>query len=238
MKRVLLADIRIDGGTQPRAEIDQDVVREYAEAMTDGAEFPAVVVFFDGVAYWLADGFHRYHAANSLQHKHIEAKVEKGTQRDAILYSVSANAAHGLRRTNLDKRRAVGVLLADAEWCAKSDRWIAEKCGVSHPFVMGLRPQAVTVTTSAPATRTGQDGKTYPARQPPKPTAAPEPEESEDPEPEEQERKEPKQGQTHPCVGMHFARMAVMKLEEIREDDEEREQALNHVKAWIKGQQK
>ena len=41
----------------------------------------------------------------------------KGTQRDAILWSISANATHGLRRTNEDKRRAVTRLLQDPE-CA------------------------------------------------------------------------------------------------------------------------
>lgn len=60
---VKLASIRLDGGTQPRAELREDVIEDYAEAMRAGAVFPPVVVYFDGEAYWLADGFHRVKAA-------------------------------------------------------------------------------------------------------------------------------------------------------------------------------
>ena len=36
-----------------------------------------------------------------------------------------------------------------------------------------------------------------------------------------------------PCFGMQFARMAIMDLERIQEDDLERDQALTFVKQWI-----
>jgi hypothetical protein len=36
-----------------------------------------------------------------------------------------------------------------------------------------------------------------------------------------------------PCVGMQFARIAVMRLKEIRPNDMERQQAFDHVKGWI-----
>ena len=131
--------IRIDGGTQPRAEIKPDTVAEYAEAITNGAKFPPVVVFYDGKDYWLADGFHRRAAHVELGLAEIEADVRQGTRRDAVLYSVGANADHGLRRTNEDKRRAVLTLLNDAEWQKWSDREIARKCGVSDFMVRSLR---------------------------------------------------------------------------------------------------
>lgn len=35
-----IADIRTDGGTQPRAELSWYVVDEYQEAMQNGATFP------------------------------------------------------------------------------------------------------------------------------------------------------------------------------------------------------
>ena len=60
-------------------------------------------------------------------------------QRDAILFSVSANAQHGQRRTNEDKRRAVMRLLEDPEWSRWPAREIARQCGVTHPFVSALR---------------------------------------------------------------------------------------------------
>jgi hypothetical protein len=69
----------------------------------------------------------------------IDCEVRQGTIRDAILYSVGANANHGIRRTNADKRRSVLRLLNDGEWGKWSDRKIADQCGVSHTFVAQVR---------------------------------------------------------------------------------------------------
>lgn len=88
---------------------------------------------------WLADGFHRVAAAKQAGLADIEAIVHDGGRREALLHAVGANARHGLRRTNADKRRAVEMMLADPEWCARSDNWIAGKCGVSHTFVGTVR---------------------------------------------------------------------------------------------------
>lgn len=135
-----LGKIRIDGGTQPRAELREDTITEYAEAMAGGALFPPVDVFYDGADYWLADGFHRWHAAKKLGLTDISAQVHQGTLRDAVLFSVSANAAHGMRRTNEDKRRAVMRLLEDLEWGRWSNREIAKRCAVSEYMVRAMRP--------------------------------------------------------------------------------------------------
>lgn len=141
MSQLALKDIRIDGGTQSRASIDQHVVGDYAAAMAAGDTFPPVVVFFDGKTYWLADGFHRYEAYARAKIDAVPADVRQGTQRDAILFSVSANASHGLRRTNDDKRRAVLTLLNDKEWSKWSDREIARRCAVDHKTVAANRPK-------------------------------------------------------------------------------------------------
>jgi hypothetical protein len=133
--------IAIDGGTQSRAYLNDSTVDEYAEAMDGGAEFPPVLVFYDGEKYWLADGFHRVAAAKKGECGEIVADVRSGTRRDAILYSVGANATHGLRRTNADKRRSVLTLLGDEEWSQWSDREIARRCGVSTPFASKLRSE-------------------------------------------------------------------------------------------------
>ena len=136
-----LGKIRIDGGTQPRAELREDTITEYAEAMAGGALFPPVDVFYDGADYWLADGFHRWHAAKKLGLTDISAQVHQGTLRDAVLFSASANAAHGMRRTNEDKRRAVMRLLEDPEWGQWSDSEIAKRCAVSHVTVGRMRKE-------------------------------------------------------------------------------------------------
>ncbi|MFN4296777.1 MAG: ParB N-terminal domain-containing protein [Brevundimonas sp.] len=156
-----IADVRVNGGTQSRASIDRGVVSDYAEAMKDGAEFPPIVVFFDGSAYWLADGFHRYEAYSLAQVYDVPADVRQGTQRDAILFSVGANAAHGLRRTNDDKRRAVMTLLNDPEWAAWSDREIGRQCGVGNRFVGDVRKaHCVPDTVSQERTYTTKHGTT------------------------------------------------------------------------------
>lgn len=147
--------IRIDGGTQSREQINEDTVADYAEAMSSDAEFPPCIVFYDGSSNWLADGFHRYFGAVKAK-KRLVVEQREGTRRDAILYSVGANATHGLRRTNADKRKAVLTLLEDADWGTRSDNWIAQQCGVSHPFVGSLREAS---TCNGYKLREGQDGK-------------------------------------------------------------------------------
>lgn len=139
MKNINIKSIRIDGGTQSRAEIHGDTVAEYAEAVKNGANFPPVVVFFDGVDYWLGDGFHRYHGFTQAGKASIPAEVRDGSQRDAVLFSLGANATHGLKRTNADKRKAVEVALAHTEFGQWSDRQLAEACGVSVTFVGSIR---------------------------------------------------------------------------------------------------
>lgn len=152
MSLIDLTRISIDGGTQTRAALNEPIVAEYADALRDGEKLPAVVVFFDGSAHWLADGFHRYFAHKAARKASINVDIREGTQRDAVLFSVGANSTHGLRRTNEDKRRAVKTMLDDPEWCLWSDREIARQCGVTHPFVAGIRaPKVVTVTTREPA---------------------------------------------------------------------------------------
>ena len=182
MKRLSLADIVIDGGTQPRERLCTDAVNEYAEAMESGAKFPPLTVFSDGSSYWLADGFHRFHAARQHGSKTVSCEVHQGSLRDAILYAVGANACHGNRRTNADKRHAVMMLLEDSEWAKRSDRWIAEKCGVSPDTVNRIRREQLSDSDSCEdgqSRREGQDGKVRGLR------TAPEPEPDDEPQADE-----------------------------------------------------
>lgn len=152
--------IKLDGGTQARAGTDRDTVNEYVEALRESDStwpFPAVVVYHDGDAYWLADGFHRITAARQHGRFVCEADIRQGTQRDAILHAAGANAEHGLRRTPEDKRRAVLRLLEDAEWGRWSDREIARTCKVSHPFVAKVRTETGNVTSERVYVRNGEE---------------------------------------------------------------------------------
>jgi hypothetical protein len=153
---VPLESVRINGGTQSRVELNQAVIAEYAETIRLGTDLPPVVMFFDGANFWLADGFHRYHAHRQAGAMEIAAHIHTGAQRDAILYSVGANAAHGLRRTNDDKRRAVMTILADKEWATWSDNAIAKACHVSNHLVSDVR---ASLTLNSPSEAT--DARTY-----------------------------------------------------------------------------
>ena len=147
IKSVNIRAIRIDGGIQSREKLDQTVVDEYAELMKEGTEFPPISVVHDSKEYYLSDGFHRLLAAQKAGKASISCDVIPGTLRDAILYSLSANSQHGLRRTIEDKRKAVLTMLEDFEWGdpdAWSDREIARQTHVSQPFVGKLRASLKT----------------------------------------------------------------------------------------------
>ena len=135
-----LAEIVASAGTQMRVVgIDPGTVASYAEDMQAGATFPPIRVYHDGAEYHLADGFHRVEAAHQISRDVILADVLQGTSRDAILDACAANATHGLRRTNEDKRRAITAMLKDPEWAVWSDRSIAKACAVDHKSVAKVR---------------------------------------------------------------------------------------------------
>lgn len=137
-------DIVRDGATQPRERMDEGVVSDYADALKGGASFPPVTVYLDRAGlYHLADGFHRVAAHRREGRGAISAEVIEGERRDAVLHSVGANAEHGLRRTNADKKRAVCTLLRDDEWRMWSDAEIARRTRVSDKTVARHRAELV-----------------------------------------------------------------------------------------------
>src|SRR5713101_5625293 len=142
METLALAQIQQDPSIQQRVGgIQTARVSEYSKAMKNGDTFPPVVVYYDQEQdeYWLADGFHRCVAAVDAGLSEIEVEVREGTRRAALLHAVGANAAHGIRRKNADKRKAVFTLLADEEWRAWSDHEIAKQTHTTQPFVSKLR---------------------------------------------------------------------------------------------------
>lgn len=138
-KTVKLSDIRIDGGTQSRVDIDPHWVHEMVDNMKNDVEYPAIEARYDGICYWLTDGFHRYHAYTQLGIKEIEVAYLPGTQFDAQLDSYKANAKHGKPRSRADKIRAVENALANPLIEDKSNYAIAKICEVSQPFVASVR---------------------------------------------------------------------------------------------------
>lgn len=144
-KQVALSIIKIDAGTQSRTEIIQKLVDQYAEDMEAGAVFPAIRIYTDGVYHYLADGFHRYFAHLKNGKTSIEADIVKGTLREAIWYSLSANNLHGERPTIADRIKSLMIILEDFEWQMYSDAEIGRHCGLSPKTVAKYRTNAPQV---------------------------------------------------------------------------------------------
>lgn len=136
---VPLTKIAADGSTQTRCETSEDVAGEYALALQAGGELPPPVLFWDGHAYWVGDGHHTIRAHEIANIPYITAEIRSGTQRDALLFALGANARHGLRRTNADKRRAVGIMLDDDEWSQWPNTKIANQCAVDEGLVRKVK---------------------------------------------------------------------------------------------------
>lgn len=153
--KILLTKIRLDGGTQPRKELDETLVQHYTEEILEGQAFPPVDLYFDGKHYWLSDGFHRWHAHKRAGHKDIESNVTEGTKRDAFIASLKANAQHGKARTPEERRYVVQLALEDIELGDLSDTQIAQICLVSNMTVGRVR-KAIGLKKE---TTVGKDGK-------------------------------------------------------------------------------
>ena len=146
---VKLQDIRLDGGTQFREEIDQNKVKEYAENMDDGDVFPPLQCTFDGSTYWLWDGFHRYFAWQSLGAKTVDVVYTPGTQEDAQDLALGANGTHGLPPTKATKENKVRAALSMERHAGLSNRQFAKLCKVSHTFVASIRDASVKAAQAA-----------------------------------------------------------------------------------------
>jgi len=194
-----ISKIRTDGGTQSRKTVNEAAIRDYAEARKAGAAFPPPVVYFDGTDHWLSEGFHRVASAKLAGLKVLDCEVRRGGRFEALVNSLGSNTAHGVRRTNEDKRYAVEVCLRHPELAKWSDRKIAETCAVSNRFVGSVREGLSVNGTQIGASRLFErSGKTYSMKvdkavaklgaegeSPPESAAAGAPEESES-EPEEE----------------------------------------------------
>lgn len=160
MSSVRLSDIVTTADTQVRAAINEQTVTAYAERMTEGDIFPPVVLFHDGNAHYLADGFHRVMAAQRVECRDIPADVRKGTREDALWFALGANRANGQRLTEQDKRHA--LTLAIQAFPDRSMRQLADHVGCSSTYASRIRDEVQT--SLQPVQRvTGADGRSYPA---------------------------------------------------------------------------
>lgn len=140
MKELKVSDIRIDGGTQIRKQLNQDKVNEYAEQMEEGVIFPPITVFYDGSSYWLASGYHRLFAEKQRGSETIKATVMNGTVDEATWFALGDNK-HGLNMTAEDYRRSVNITLDHPKWSTYSNAQIAAHVGVSASTVARIKKE-------------------------------------------------------------------------------------------------
>lgn len=144
----------LDYGFQTRLSMNEEAVKEYAEAMQNGAVFPPITVVQIMAAseevrpYLLVDGYHRVEAMKSLGIEETEAIVTEGDRALALSAALKVNANHGLRRTNADKRHALEIAWQNRDILFKESRGenglpsvreLAQMCAVSvfmaHEFI-------------------------------------------------------------------------------------------------------
>jgi hypothetical protein len=138
--KVSINKIDFNANTQARNATKDRAIEEYREKIENGIDLGPLDLFtLDETKYFIGDGFHRLLAHIEAGLSFVMAKIHKGDMRAAQLFACAANQAHGVRRTDADKRRAARILIKDEEWGKKSVREIAAYAGVSKSLVQDMK---------------------------------------------------------------------------------------------------
>lgn len=145
VRLIPLKNLHLDKHVQMRVGINRSAVLDYADLIEewcnsggkpDDFPLPPLIVYWqEGSKHYVADGFHRVLAARKMKLDSLPCEVRHGNKRDALLHAASANATHGVRRSNEDKRKAVIGMLTDKEWGKWTVAEIAAHCRVSKTMV-------------------------------------------------------------------------------------------------------
>lgn len=127
-----------DGG------LDEKYVEELTEFLKAGGEFEDPVdLFYDDAEgkYWVADGNNRHEASLRAGDKPLAIRLHYGTLRAAVEFAFGANARHGRRQSDNDKRLKVVGMLSDPAWYKLSDSELARmsRGAVTQQFVSKVR---------------------------------------------------------------------------------------------------
>jgi ParB-like chromosome segregation protein Spo0J len=152
-----LTHITVEPALSLRQYTDFAVIEDYANCYADDpALLPPLDVFQVAAGqYVLADGFHRYRAAEEAGLDALPCRVFAGTRRDAMLHAVDVNGRqHGLAYSHGDHANIVRWFLADAELAELSHREIARRIGCSHTHVNTVARAVQAEATIAQALET------------------------------------------------------------------------------------
>jgi hypothetical protein len=135
---IALNIVKADDKLQPRVGRDPEHQQRMARSYEEGEEVPpAVHLYYDGKFYWLADGFHRFHAMWSLRHlgakfQRIKAFVHRGTKEQAIACAAVANLdSRSKPMTDEDRKKAMWMLMDLPEWRKRSATALGKKFSLS-----------------------------------------------------------------------------------------------------------
>jgi transcriptional regulator with XRE-family HTH domain len=141
-----------DDAVYPRAAVSQNTVAAYVEALSIGAQFPAVMVQrvvnytpggdVSATVVILIDGVHRWHAFKQAGRTDIpvihyqDAVLDYETAKTRLLLeSARNNTSHGDRLSPNDKKRIARNTASSDPECRYKESYLAEKLGVSQQTV-------------------------------------------------------------------------------------------------------
>jgi hypothetical protein len=154
--KLKLDEIMLDSSLALRVETNSPTVSEYEERLTEGEQFPPLLVWRQEGQDFLLDGWHRFTAMVNAGFVDAECKMITGTKLEALIAAAVSNRNHGLPMSRADKRKAV-VKLVEASGNLSS-RQVAEAVGVSAYMVDTIRKESGAKIKQV----TGKDGKKYP----------------------------------------------------------------------------
>src|SRR3990170_5015758 len=123
--KIALAEITLDPAVNIREQLDEETIQWYMEVFD---QLPPVIVYRWNGQTLLADGFHRYAAAERLGKREIAVEIMEGSQDDAWVFAATANFRHGRNLSTLERDRAIErVRTLRPDWTQER---IAEEFGV------------------------------------------------------------------------------------------------------------
>lgn len=164
--RVAAAQLSV-GYTPRHSPVDDGHVRMLMEVLE---LVPPIVVHRRTMT--VIDGVHRLEAFRRAGWAQVPAVLFDGDECAALVMAVEANVAHGKPLSLSERRAAASGLLA--HFSERSDRWIAQVCGLSHSTVARLRSGATELDPALEVTsRVGRDGRRRPVAPPVQGAAVP-----------------------------------------------------------------
>jgi ParB-like chromosome segregation protein Spo0J len=131
---ISLSAIELDPAVNIRDSLDEETIQWYMEVFDS---LPPVVAYRWNGQVLLADGFHRYAAAERLGKREITVEVREGSREDAWVYAATANFRNGRNLTLLERDRAIErVASLRPDW---GERRVAEEFGISRATVRRAR---------------------------------------------------------------------------------------------------